>query len=476
MKITGKKSNTIFILKSVEKSLPILCIFQSCLLLLASCLPAEHKRVLIRKQYKLTALLITAIMLCSCGQTGKADNADSTGNTDILQETDTQTDTQETAAETEAAGIPEETGEKTAALRSKALPAAEEMTEEDRELIEKLREGQALVLYPDGRVDVSGSVVEDISNISLLEYFLSDETVDMMIEEGEYSSREEYLEYLKEYYPGIEDMTDSEENITAGIEPAVYITVPDGYYRPREYGEDNDDEGNADEVYCRVVQWVLGLMREDSETADKLMKTVEDKGYCLAEAEYYYEDDGVITADLTSCSDEDNIVQLTEKFHISGKPGVMIGEHFVFADTKKLAVTSRSRTVYEMLTSDLIPEDCELIAADDEYNGRELRVDMAEIAEKLPGLTELHMYQVNADNIECIEDMEDLEVLTYYVSGDASAPFTKLRGLKKLWLCGNYSDYSFLNEMDMLDELHITYGGDDKNIINSLLNARCLHL
>lgn len=396
-------------------------------------------------------------MLCGCGQTGTADNAGSTETADISVETDTLTDIRKTASETEKTqNVTEEKPEDTAAVQT-ASPDYGEITEEDRELADKLREGQMLVIYPDGRADASDSAEEKLSSISFLEYFLSDETVDMMIEEGEYSSREEYLEYLKEYFPEIEDMTDSEGNITSKIEPAVYITVPEGYFRG---DEESENEENDYEAYCRVIQWVLGRMRDDSVTAQAFFKTVEEKGYCLAETYYTYDEDGIITVSLGGYNDREQGVQITEKFHISGKPGVMIGEHFVFADTKKLAVTSRDEMIFRMLAGDFTPEDCPLICVEDDYYSSNEPVDMAEIAEKLPGLEELYMYQAEVVNIDSLSELTELTALSYYPLEETALPFTGLENLKTLRIYGSYEDYSFLNEMTGLTDIYVdfTYG------------------
>ncbi|MCM1578794.1 MAG: hypothetical protein NC078_08365, partial [Ruminococcus sp.] len=422
------------------------------------------------------AFILTAVILLMLSGCQKAENAaepaDSPETAEIseAEETDVSEDVSRDVSETAETEETKNTAADDTADPSKPVSRTyDSMSPEDRELTDRLKEGGMLALYPDGNIGVSEMSEEDIYSLMSVKYLLSEEIIESMVEEGAFSSREEYLEYINEYFPEAAEMTDEKGNITGGIDKAVYITLSGNYYGNDEDGGEWGEE-YSDNAFYLSAGWLLDTLR-DKENAAALIKTSEEEGYSIAEAHYYWEEDGVICAQITA-GDWDESVELAEKFHISGRPGVMIGDNFIFADTEILALTSRDKWIFQMLAGDFLPEEYELICADeDAYYDEDLTVDLAEVKEKLPGLREIYMYQANVTNIEALGKMENLQVLSYYANDDTSIPFAALGNLKSLRLYGDYKDYSFLNGMDGLEELHVTYDGSDRGELESLFGC-----
>ncbi len=415
---------------------------------------------------KAAAMLLACALLCGCGQSGAANEgyADETSGITVTSDSAVSS-TKETAADSALADVRETVRED---VDNEDIPDDDTFTDydpidpEDQKLLDAVRNGSALVMYPDGRIDVSGAeVVEKLYNVNYYRHLLSDEVVGMMSEDMGFSSKEEYLDGIMEEYPEISDMTDSEGNITVEAEPAVYISVPGGggYYNTAVGGG-----SNAEAAFYRTGQWVLSTIREDREIIDFLMKEMEEKGYVLAEVRYSWDGRGVISASLKSFDNGAERVQTTEKFHISGKPGIMIGENFLFSDTKKLAVTNNYELVYAAAAGEFTSDDCVLICYDDDYYREVGTLDLEEVARKLPRLTELYMYQVEIVNEQALSDMVNLEKLLYYSSGENVPPFAKLKNLRELYLFGIYDDYSFLNEMTRPEKIHINYSYGDRGL------------
>lgn len=344
-----------------------------------------------------------------------------------------------------------------------------DISEEDKALLEKVREGGLLVMHSDGSFAVIGG--EEADDYDVLSYggiMLSDEYYEMMAEYGEYSSKEEYAADIFEMYPQLEKYYDKNGNPKNTNEAVVIIDINDVTYN---YNENKAD--HSEEAFYHVGEWVISKLKGDEELRAGFIAAAEKMGFAQAVVWYEWDEKGVIEVRLHGGSSDDE-TEISDMFHVSGKEGVVIGNSFVFADTKKLALTSREEWVFNMLAGDFVPEDCELICADDDYYSEELWVDLAEVAEKLPCLTELYMYQANVTSIESLVAMENLEALSYYALEDSSTPFVGLKNLKTLRLYGDYEDYSFLNEMDWLEEIHVTYDGDNRNVLDSLFECRGL--
>ncbi|MDE6591929.1 MAG: hypothetical protein K2K57_02555 [Oscillospiraceae bacterium] len=418
---------------------------------------------------KFTAVLAAAVIMAFFGGCSGNNNEASSAEND----TDVLTELLEMTEETDSYNIGEASEENSENDNLKKDTdkgsVIAEISEEERALLEDIREGGYLVMQRDG--SFLAAVGEEASDYYVLSYkgiTLSDEYYEMMSEYAEYSSKEEYAAEIFEMYPQLEKYYDKNGNLKKTNEEKIIIDIRDVTYN---YNESETD--HSKEAFSRVGEWVMSRLKGDEELREGCFSAAEKSGFAWVFALYEWDENGIIEARLKSSSSEGE-TEINDMFHVSGKEGVMLGNSFVFADTKKLALTSREKWEFAMLAGDFVPEDCELICDDDKYYSGELWIDLAEVAEKLPELTELYMYQANVTSIEGLRDMENLETLSYYAVGDSSTPFTELKNLKTLRLYGDYEDYSFLNEMDWLEEIHVTYDGDDRNTLDSLFECRGL--
>lgn len=416
---------------------------------------------------KVIAFMTAFIMAGLVGLAGCSSNNEAAG--DVSEEdTDIRTDILEEASEEKLTEHPvneaAEDSEEVSENPEKKQSVSTDISSEDRVLLQKVYEGGLLVMHTDGSFGVlTEDEAEDRKMMSYYGMMLSDEYYEMLKEYDMYSSKEEYVAEIFEMYPQLEKYYDGEGNLLSSSESEVFIEI--------NGSSDNEAEELSEEAFYRTGEWVLSKLRGSEELRSKLTDEAKKIGMTYAFAEYELDSKGVIGVVFYGSGYDDDRIFSEDKFHVSGKEGVLIGDSFIFADTKKLALTSRGEMIFHMLAGSFVPEDCELICAGDDNYSEELLVDLAEVADKLPDLTELYMYQANVTNIQALSDMENLEVLSYYPEGDSSTPFVKLKNLKALRLYGNYSDYSFLNEMDWPEEIHVTYNGDDRNVLDSLFEC-----
>lgn len=259
-------------------------------------------------------------------------------------------------------------------------------------------------------------------------------------------------------------------------EPALYFSI-DCY-------EKNDFGYTREEMFLRGAGYVLSLPKNDSKLMKKISDALENgKSYyceCRIEAagkDVLHVQGGFTDAASYAANNTKNMVMIDENISLSGKQGIVLGNAFIPADTKKLCISSRTNSTVNMLWGDVIPEDCVIAAApdeDDRYrNDGEVVYDLAEIAKSLPELRELHILQGVLKNTAKLDNFTKLEALSYYpitfeddyIKAVKNKPFTKMKSLKKLRLYPDYSNYDFLAEMDWLEEVFVeTSGGNSKKL------------
>lgn len=283
--------------------------------------------------------------------------------------------------------------------------------------------------------------------------------------EDELPTYEEYRAMMLEYLG--DDIQDYLDYVPEESEPLVYFVI-------RAYDNTDDESGSEhydEQAFLKAAERLFERIGKDPGIAEKIKGCFENGGnfYAMADAEYVGKDViGLVTCfsdNLYDSFNNESEFYLEESISASGKDGFIIGSTLIPADTDKLFVSSRTESAVYMLASDFIPEDCLIVCADyDRYdNVKEVEFDFAQIAENLPGLKELYMYQAMGTNTEAIADMKDLESLSYYVSLDSEEPyaarsdmpFKDLPALKDLRLYGEYEDYSFLTEMPSLENVYV---------------------
>lgn len=185
----------------------------------------------------------------------------------------------------------------------------------------------------------------------------------------------------------------------------------------------------------------------------------------FANARYSPNENGTVSVTVEFAGNDSALEPLTSEAPVSGGE-VMVCGVLVPANTKRLVLASRDRSMVDILAHDFIPEGCEYICGSD-CNFENTVYDLSEIAKKLPGLKELYMYQARVKDTAAIAELKNLEALSYYAivdpdrsSAAADLPFTELPKLRSLRIYGDYDDYSFLGELTGLEELHVDVCAD----------------
>lgn len=349
------------------------------------------------------------------------------------------------------------------------------------DILEAAYSNMCLTMYADGSFSGGSSVeeAERIKNICLLQQLLSDKSYNAVRSVNDsYPTKEDYVRSILELYPDLAHNFDEKGKLKTEITPALYIIFEknEPYDRYGEYKTEEPDPENERQAFYRTADWVIGKLG-DKKLNGSAVKSMKKNGYAWGSVDYCADEEGVIDADARFETEDDTPV-LREKFHISGKPGFEFADTFVLNDTENLALSSRDSTTLS-IAGDIFPDDCKIICAKNDLLGE--KYDLAVIAEKLPGLKGLYMYQADCTGREAVADMKSLEALSYYVLGEptnddfvpgavADCPFKGLKRLRSLRIYADYKDYSFLNEMPWLKEIHVDVGETDSGF-ESLFNC-----
>ena len=176
---------------------------------------------------------------------------------------------------------------------------------------------------------------------------------------------------------------------------------------------------------------------------------------------------------------------IKETLKLSSASGFYIYNTLVPKNTKKLVISSRDAATVKFLT-DFIPDDCVWVCSDESVDFDDCVFDIKEIQKALPNLKELYMYQARVKNEKYIGKMTNLQALSYYPLGAdenysrfietpviKNPPFKNLKKLKKLWLYGEYSDYSFLEKMTSLKSIYAELRNE--KAAPSLFKLKCVN-
>lgn len=336
----------------------------------------------------------------------------------------------------------------------------------DEDLLEAAYSNMLITMYADG--SFSGSVSADEADkarsICAMRQLFSDESYEAVnsVYGSLYPTKKDYVKSIFEFYADMADYFDEDGNLKTAPAPALYIEF-DSMNGKYAYGDDlTVDPETEKQAFFRAAEWVMGKLG-DEELRKSVIDYMNENGCASASVDYSVDGEGVIDVDAHIDTDDEYAV-FGEKFHISGKDGFVLGDTFVLCDTEKLVLSSRDSSTLSFATSDFIPDGCKVVCS--ERDIYDMGYDLAEIAEKLPNLKELYMYQANCTNREAVADMKNLEALSYFVLREyteddiilkavADCPFKGLKNLRTLRLYADYEDYSFLNEMPWLENIHV---------------------
>lgn len=160
---------------------------------------------------------------------------------------------------------------------------AEEASEnEDTELIKKVYDnGGYLVMHTDGSFSAMSRDEAGIYDAMNYTQMLSDESYNSL-EEGLYSSKEEYVAKLFEVLPKLEKYFDEKGNLISVPEPVVLIPISEGI-------EKEDRSISTEKAFYRTGKWVLDYMRNNEETRSGLIDKATEKGVAYTFVGYDWE-------------------------------------------------------------------------------------------------------------------------------------------------------------------------------------------
>ncbi|MCH5348091.1 MAG: hypothetical protein J1E40_02100, partial [Oscillospiraceae bacterium] len=295
-----------------------------------------------------------------------------------------------------------------------------------------------------------------------------------MLSEEYYEENKEYLDVssYEEYISVVEEYLGDELRGYLEYEPEE--TKPLAYFSisVNKYIDEGETAAYTDEdVFYRTAEWLFKSMDKEPEVAEKIIGCFESGESFYSSTVVYYEGKDFIKvyagfADSTNdYSDGEFFCDIEEEISVDGRDGIVLNGTFVPADTEKLLLTHRNnKDSVELIAEEIIPEDCFMVCFE-KYSEYAPDYDLKAVSEKLPNLRELYLYSVKVTNTECIAEMQGLETLCYNASVSSSdghysaavdAPFKDLPKLKNLWLDGDYTDYSFLNDMPGLESVFIS--------------------
>lgn len=274
-----------------------------------------------------------------------------------------------------------------------------------------------------------------------------------------YSSKREYVKEVLESHPNAADWFDEDGNLNS---PPREATLFIEFSRQKNFDREKDPDVEK-QAFLQAAEWII------SELKDKLLNSIKSEmtqnNIVVVNVNYSIDNNNRIYVDA-KIDLKDKPVIRTYNFQFRSKNGFLLGSCFVPYDTEKLAVSDLNSQLLSEDAGDFIPNDCKIICRKDFSE----TYDLAEIAAKLPNLKELYLYQAIVINQDAIADMKDLETLSYYVREDTRSyeaipdcPFKELKNLRSLRLYADYDDYSFLNEMPQLTDIHIEINAGKHN-------------
>ncbi|MDE7192368.1 MAG: hypothetical protein K2O14_00225 [Oscillospiraceae bacterium] len=309
--------------------------------------------------------------------------------------------------------------------------------------------------YVTFRVDKNGKVAPETNDEYSLAKFLRD--MEIILSEKSYNRYGSRFSSYAEYRAA---MLDGSDYAIYFNDKGELISAPEPELHIRVFCYNGSEDISDEKIFMSSAKYILGKL-DDAKVGAQMTATWESGKDYFCNSLCNYSDEGALSIYASFFEDSDDLLVFEETLTAKGESGVFIGKQFVPADTEKLFVTSRDKYTALMLAGG-IPEDCVILSAGG--NGYADTVyDFEEIADKLPNLKELHMYQAQGENQSAIARLTKLEALSYYVTDDPYSttsttndiPFAKLPKLKSLRLYGDYADYSFLNDIKGLKTLHI---------------------
>ncbi len=325
--------------------------------------------------------------------------------------------------------------------------------------------------YATFRVGANGRITAETNDEYTLARFLCDMEL-ILSEEGfkqygsRYTSRGEYTAAMLKDSEYAMFFNDNGELLNPP-EPALHFRI-----YCRSYSEEVSDE----QVFMSSAKFLLS-QPDGVELNPAVTAAFESGKDFFCDSNCRYSDKTALSVAASFFRDSDKPEKIEETISADGDSGIFISGQFISADTEKLFVTSRDKSTALMLAGFSVPEDCVFLTGSE--NGyTDTFYDFEEIAQKLPDLKELYMYQAQGENQSAISKLTKLEALSYYVTDDPYSttsttndfPFAKLTKLKTLNLYGDYEDFSFLNGIKWLKTLRVNTSAFKSNI-KSLLNC-----
>lgn len=401
-------------------------------------------------------------------QTEMTDSEDKADAEKAEQTAETEVTTAETEVPTETTTVSETTEKKTEPVKEGdfvyKIP--------DRAFIEKcVKEAVGgkiyIAMYADGSCEkVTEDTLYAIEMASYAEELLSEETYNALSDEEKkwygVTNYEEYKAFVMEMF-GIGETS-------AQTRPAVYFCFDGEVWFDEEALEGQEIPENT-ALSMKAADFLFAKPAENREIVKAMSDALKEGRNYFASCSAEYMGNNVLRCDAGFGSDSDSYeadFEYDEKISANDKEGIVLGDSFVPFDTEVLFISSRDAFIAEMLASDFIPDDCVKAATpenSDRYSEEEDAVyDIALIAEKLPNLKKLYMYQAKLVNEDKLPLLTKLESLSYYsmkvdekgfIDAGTETPFTGMKNLKELRLYGDYESYEFLADMPKLEDVFI---------------------
>lgn len=288
----------------------------------------------------------------------------------------------------------------------------------------------------------------------------------------------EYFGSYEEFKKSVLSQVGAESEADLRIEP--YFVFMFAYRKP--YGVDEKNQLVTNEKAAeKALRRMFELAKKESGFNDAIYDTFSKKAVGAVYADCRYDGKSEVSLDIRATNTE---YKTTDTIKLSSDSAFYIYNTLVPKDTKKLVISSRDKGTVKFLT-DFIPDDCVWVCSDETVDFDDCIFDIKEIQKALPNLKELYMYQARVKNEKYIAKMTNLQALSYYpLAADENysrfiekpvikdPPFKNLTKLKKLWLYGEYSDYSFLEKMTSLQSVYAELRNE--KAAPSLFKSKCV--